>query len=274
MSYSIDLSDFDLVIDESGNFVVEDDQILIQHRITKEEVNVLFANVAPFYGLYEEGETSLETPATEPTTKAAIQHPPSRTPSMDSSASSTSLPSSPLTSAPPTPTHVGKKNITKKPKTNNYQKVKIFKWDDNQTKFLLHLYGKYMASVGPFGQFKNKKMMWCFIAEKISKRFNEKISSKQVETRFNVISKRTRKVIDNNNTSGAAYEEMDFGEEMHEIIQRDDSFLLDTGVSPGIIYSKKGSIPSAQATSKSISTSAPTSGLASTSVLTSTSESA
>ncbi|XP_055918567.1 uncharacterized protein LOC129950667 [Eupeodes corollae] len=194
MSYSIDLSDFDLVIDESGNFVVEDDQILIQHRITKEEVNVLFANVAPFYGLYGEGKTSLETPATEPTTIAAIQHPPSRTPSMDSSESSTSLPPSPLTSAPPSPTHVGKKNM-----------------------------------------------------------------------------------IDNNNTSGAAYEEMDFGEEMNEIIQRDDSFLLDTGVSPGLIYSKKGSIPLAQATSKSISTSASTSelastsGLASTSVLTSTS---
>ncbi|XP_075156212.1 uncharacterized protein LOC142229535 isoform X1 [Haematobia irritans] len=61
-------------------------------------------------------------------------------------------------------------------------------WSDEETRLLLHLYGRCLSDIGPHKTFKHKKDMWITI----SSRFRDK-TPKQCEERFKTVLRRRRK---------------------------------------------------------------------------------
>lgn len=112
------------------------------------------------------------------------------------------------------------------------------KWSDSETRMLLDLYSKYHSSVGPLKEFRKKKSMWEAIACKISNQFGKCYNAVQVETRYKCVNKRAKKAIENNSTSGAAYSEAPFGDELQKIAAEDDSVCPEVMMSAGRIIQK------------------------------------
>ena len=129
---------------------------------------------------------------------------------------------------------------------------KFFKWSDGNTKFLLSKYLEYGDSVGPLKVFRTKKLMWQKLADDISKEFNITVNGLQVETRYRCVMKRTKKIIDNNNKSGAVRLETAYDDEVQNIIQADDSLFPDFALSPHnqadktTLFSEKSSVSASQ----------------------------
>lgn len=73
--------------------------------------------------------------------------------------------------------------------------------------------------------------MWQKLAADINTEFNVTVNGLQVETRYRCVMKRTKKVIDNNNKSGAVRLETEYDEEVQQIIQADDSIFPDFALS-------------------------------------------
>ncbi|XP_075151767.1 uncharacterized protein LOC142225841 [Haematobia irritans] len=98
----------------------------------------------------------------------------------------------------------------------SFKQVQV--WTDGETRMMLDLYGKYMPEIGPMKKFKNKKAMWSKISEAIPTK-----TRKQCEERYKTVLKRKKIAIENNNTSGAKHQRVDFEEELENICSLDDS---------------------------------------------------
>lgn len=114
----------------------------------------------------------------------------------------------------------------------------FYKWTEPMTKFMLHKYAQYLGSIGPKKQFRTKKCMWNHIAVQLHAKFHVKLTFTQVESRYKCVMRRTKKNIDNNNKSGAVHQQSSYDDDVHEIMQQDDSIVIDTGLSPGYLFQK------------------------------------
>lgn len=117
----------------------------------------------------------------------------------------------------------------------NYTNLTVFKWDETQTNFLLSEYANLIGSVGKFQRFRTKKLMWKHIANKMEKRFNIRLNSVQVETRFKVVSNRKKKgVLSTNLASESGDEDMNDtiqqGSRSHRKDSKPGRFLKKTDV--------------------------------------------
>ncbi|XP_017468977.1 PREDICTED: uncharacterized protein LOC108360979 [Rhagoletis zephyria] len=91
-------------------------------------------------------------------------------------------------------------------------------WSDGESRLLLDRYAHYLPDIGPMKTLKNKKEMWIKIATEI-----EGKSPKQCEERYKTIVRRKKAAVENNNTSGAKRQKIDFEGELDEIYKLDDS---------------------------------------------------
>jgi len=100
-------------------------------------------------------------------------------------------------------------------------------WTNNESKELLHLYYKNIRQIGPFSTFKNKKCMWEFISNKISKKFGNLRSPLQCEYRCKNLLRKRNAARKNNKRSGNEKCDIDFEDEFELISSIDDSIESD-----------------------------------------------
>lgn len=100
-------------------------------------------------------------------------------------------------------------------------------WTNNESKELLQLYYENIGQIGPFTTFKNKKCMWEFISNEISKKYGTFRSPLQCEYRYKNMLKRRNTAKKNNKRSGSEKCDIDFEEEFELINSIDDSMEPD-----------------------------------------------
>lgn len=100
-------------------------------------------------------------------------------------------------------------------------------WPNNESKELLQLYYENIGQIGPFSKFKNKKCMWEFISNQISKKCNTFRSPLQCEYRYKNMLKKRNTAQKNNKSSGNEKCDIDFEEEFELINSIDDSIEPD-----------------------------------------------
>jgi len=83
-------------------------------------------------------------------------------------------------------------------------------WTNNKSKELLHLYYENIRQIGPFSTFKNKKCMWEFISNEISKKFGNLRSPLQCEYRYKNLLRKRNAARKNNKRSGNEKCDIDF----------------------------------------------------------------
>lgn len=105
-------------------------------------------------------------------------------------------------------------NIEEQEAQQNYTNLTVFKWDETKTNFLLNEYANLIGSVGKFQRFRTKKLMWKHIANKMEKKFNVRLNSVQVETRFKVVCNRKKKGVLNTNLNSESGDE-DMNDTIH-----------------------------------------------------------
>lgn len=96
-------------------------------------------------------------------------------------------------------------------------------WNDGETKLLLNLYREYMDQIGPLKKLKNKKQLWKLIRKTIKCRLGSDFTEIQIENRFKTVSRRHKKSIDNNRTTGASRIVPEYENEFQRIAALDDS---------------------------------------------------
>lgn len=77
-----------------------------------------------------------------------------------------------------------------------------FKWEDGATRLLLDLYNENINNIGPLKKFKNKKNLYAYIAERISKNSIALVGSTQVESKLKQLLKRKNLFRNYNGKSG------------------------------------------------------------------------
>lgn len=113
-------------------------------------------------------------------------------------------------------------------------------WDDFASKLLLDKYNDYIANVGPFKKFKNKKSMWEKISSDILETLNIEKTDKQCENRFKTILKRKLKTVKENSESGGTRTKIEFEDELNKIKAKDDSIEPEVLMGVGnVIFNKK-----------------------------------
>lgn len=100
-----------------------------------------------------------------------------------------------------------------------------------------------VAHVGPLKRFRMKKQMWAHIAARLTEKFKMTVNAQQVESRYKCILKRTKKAIDNNNTSGSSREVTEYDDEIRKIVGMDDSICPDFVCAPGKMTEKTDLFP-------------------------------
>ncbi|XP_018400001.1 PREDICTED: uncharacterized protein LOC108777574 [Cyphomyrmex costatus] len=90
-------------------------------------------------------------------------------------------------------------------------------WEDNESKYLLQLYYENIKQIGPFSTFKNKKCMWEFISNELTKKYGTFHSSLQCEYRYKNMLKRRNAAKKNNKKSGNKKYNVAFEEEFELI---------------------------------------------------------
>lgn len=95
-------------------------------------------------------------------------------------------------------------------------------WSDAESKLLLDKYGQYLEQIGPLKKFKNKKNMWLQISSDMGDVGYEK-TALQCENRYKTILKRKKKAIDNNRSTGAVRQNVQYEDELNKIKSIDDS---------------------------------------------------
>lgn len=100
-------------------------------------------------------------------------------------------------------------------------------WTNDESKELLQLYYENIGQIGPFSTFKNKKCMWEFISNEVSKKCGTFRSPLQCEYRYKNILKRRNTAKKNNKRSGSEKCNIDFEEEFELINSIDDSIEPD-----------------------------------------------
>ncbi|XP_053967613.1 uncharacterized protein LOC128869147 [Anastrepha ludens] len=107
-------------------------------------------------------------------------------------------------------------------------------WTEGETRLLLDKYASYLPDIGPFKQLKTKKDMWM----KIGAEFDGK-SWKQCEERYKTIMKRKKVAVENNRTSGAKRQKLQFEEELEKTCKIDDSIEPAVKISSQCIIKKE-----------------------------------
>ncbi|XP_055858235.1 uncharacterized protein LOC129920716 [Episyrphus balteatus] len=170
MTSTINLNDFVLEGDENGTLVGKNDYVFIKSTKTRRFLKEPFYNVADFYGF---GELNLPTEISQ-RVRAEFSTSPFALLEEEHKTKMVSL-------------------DVENPKLNNYNNILVFKWDEEQTRFMLQIYNKYITCVGRFKKFRTKKLMWSYLAKQIEGKFKVHLTAKQVETRLKCVKKRRKK---------------------------------------------------------------------------------
>ena len=137
--------------------------------------------------------------------------------------------------------------------------------------FLLATYKANINNVGPLKTFRTKKDLWANITEKCNTKLNLLLTSEQVEGRFKSVIRKTKKIIQNNRTSGGVRQKIEF-DEMSGIIDLDDSLVPSVYMGPNRMVTKANAISNTDISTPSTSTatSTPLTSTATSTPLTST----
>lgn len=90
------------------------------------------------------------------------------------------------------------------------------RWNVNNSKMLIDLYGKYKDKVGSL-KIKNLKKMWEIISEEMSLIYEMKIHPNNCENRWRVLERNYKKYIENKNGTGRGKKYFEFSEEMDKL---------------------------------------------------------
>lgn len=96
-------------------------------------------------------------------------------------------------------------------------------WSDGETRLLLDGYEKYLSQVGPMKKFRNKKAMWARLAGDLLDKLGSSKSWEQCENRYKTVTKRKKRAVENNQSTGACREPIPFESELARIASVDDS---------------------------------------------------
>lgn len=90
------------------------------------------------------------------------------------------------------------------------------RWNVNNSKMLIDLYGKYKDKVGSL-KIKNLKKMWEIISEEMSLIYEMKIHPNNCENRWRVLERNYKKYFENKNGTGRGKKYFEFSEEMDKL---------------------------------------------------------
>lgn len=117
-------------------------------------------------------------------------------------------------------------------------------WTEGETRLLLDKYRSYLPEIGPMKAIRNKKEMWVRISTEIKGR-----TAKQCEDRYKTLIKRKKVAVENNHTSGAKRQRIEFAQELENIATIDDSIEPEVQMSSQAVVTKSVDVPT---TSKNV----------------------
>ncbi|XP_055527288.1 uncharacterized protein LOC129719898 [Wyeomyia smithii] len=121
------------------------------------------------------------------------------------------------------PTKLEQQDEQKSVFTVNWSDAVNVSWSEGETRLMLALYREYFAEVGPLKKFKTKKALWQEMRRQMNLRLGSNFSENQIENKFKTISRRHKRLVDNNRKSGASRMNSKFADEFREIAAMDDS---------------------------------------------------